>query len=138
MLLQMPDDGYLTDGHGRTVDFKNNLLILTSNIGGTKIHERVQQLEPDDAAEYTQLETEVMADKRITLTLTPDARELLAKSGFDPAYGARPLKRAIQRLVVDRLAEALLDGTIQEGQSVVGDLDPELPERISFSAEYFF
>ena len=135
MLLQMPDDGYLTDGHGRTVDFKNNLLILTSNIGGTKIHERVQQLEPDDAAEYTQLETEVMADKRITLTLTPDARELLAKSGFDPAYGARPLKRAIQRLVVDRLAEALLDGTIQEGQSVVGDLDPELPERISFSAE---
>ena len=135
MLLQMPDDGYLTDGHGRTVDFKNNLLIMTSNIGGTKIHERVQQLEPDDAAEYTQLETEVMADKRITLTLTPDARELLAKSGFDPAYGARPLKRAIQRLVVDRLAEALLDGTIQEGQSVVGDLDPEVPDRIFFSAE---
>jgi ATP-dependent Clp protease ATP-binding subunit ClpB len=178
VLLQVLDDGRLTDGHGRTVDFKNTLLIMTSNIGGTKIHERVQQLEPDDAAGYTQLETEVMdemrhhfrpeflnrldetivfhslrfeqiqeivslqlkrvetllADKRITLTLTPDARELLAKSGFDPAYGARPLKRAIQRLVVDRLAEALLDGTIQEGQAVVGDLDPDLPDRILFSS----
>jgi ATP-dependent Clp protease ATP-binding subunit ClpB len=179
VLLQVLDDGRLTDGHGRTVDFKNTLLIMTSNIGGTKIHDRVQQLEPDDAAGYTQLETEVMdelrhhfrpeflnrvdetivfhslrfeqiqeivslqlkrvenllSDKRIQLTLTPDARELLAKSGFDPAFGARPLKRAIQRLVVDRLAEELLDGTILDGQTVVGDLDPDAQDRILFSGD---
>jgi ATP-dependent Clp protease ATP-binding subunit ClpB len=177
ILLQVLDDGRLTDGHGRTVDFTNTILIMTSNIGGAMIHERLQQLSPDDAAGFTKLENEVfeelrhhfrpeflnrvdetlvfhslryeqiqdivdlqlkrveklLADKRITLTLTPAARELLAKMGYDPAYGARPLKRAIQRLVVDRLAEELLDGTVEEGQTLIGDLDPDVPDRLCFS-----
>ena len=177
ILLQVLDDGRLTDGHGRTVDFTNTILIMTSNIAGPMIHERVQQLEPDDAAGYTRLENEVienlrahfrpeflnrvdetivfhslryeqiqtivdlqlarverlLADKRITLTLSDDARELLAKTGYDPAFGARPLKRAIQRLVVDRLAEELLDGAVEEGQTLVGDLDPDVPDRIVFA-----
>ena len=179
VLLQVLDDGRLTDGHGRTVDFKNTLLIMTSNIGGARIHDTVQRLEPDDAAGFTQLENEVMedlrhhfrpeflnrldetivfhclrydqiqeivelqlgrvknllADKRMTLTLTPGAKEILAQNGFDPAFGARPLKRAIQRLVIDRLAEELLEGSLREGQNVVGDIDPDLPERIAFSSE---
>lgn len=178
ILLQVLDDGRLTDGHGRTVDFKNTLLIMTSNIGGARIHDTVQRLEPDDAAGFTQLENEVMEDlrqhfrpeflnrldetivfhslrydqiqeivalqlrrlerlledKRMTLTLTPDAKELLAKTGYDPAFGARPLKRSIQRLVIDRLAEELLEGALQEGQNIVGDIDPDQPDRIEFSA----
>jgi ATP-dependent Clp protease ATP-binding subunit ClpB len=178
VLLQVLDDGRLTDGHGRTVDFKNTLLIMTSNIGGNRIHDTVQRLEPDDAAGFTQLENEVMeelrhhfrpeflnrldetivfhslrfeqiqeivelqltrvkkllTEKRMSLTLTPDAKELLAKTGFDPAFGARPLKRAIQKLVIDRLAEYLLAGRIHEGQTIVGDIDPDQPDRISFSS----
>jgi len=178
ILLQVLDDGRLTDGQGRTVDFTNTILIMTSNIGAPLIHERVQKLEPDDAAGFTRLENEVfeemrkhfrpeflnrvdetivfhslryeqiqeivnlqlkrverlLADKRISLTLTEPARELLAKAGYDPAFGARPLKRAIQRLVVDRLAEGLLDGEVEEGQTLVGDVDPDAPDQLAFSA----
>ena len=178
ILLQVLDDGRLTDGHGRTVDFTNTILIMTSNIAGSLIHERVQQLQPDDAAGYTLLENEVieelrrhfrpeflnrldetivfhslryeqiqsivdlqlkrvermLADKRIHLTLSPEVREVLAKAGFDPAFGARPLKRAIQRLVVDRLAEELLAGRIEEGQSVQATVDPDLPDHLMFTA----
>jgi ATP-dependent Clp protease ATP-binding subunit ClpB len=177
ILLQVLDDGRMTDGHGRTVDFTNTILIMTSNIGGAHIHERVQQLSPDDAAGFTQLENEVfeqlrhhfrpeflnrvdetivfhslrfeqiqeivdlqlrrvdklLADKRITLTLSDAARELLAKNGYDPAYGARPLKRAIQRLLVDKLAEELLEGRIEEGQHIQADLDPSIPDQLVFT-----
>lgn len=176
ILLQVLDDGRMTDGHGRTVDFTNTILIMTSNIGGAHIHERVQQLSPDDAAGFTQLENEVfdllrhhfrpeflnrvdetlvfhslrfeqiqeivdlqlrrvdalLADKRITLTLSDAARELLAKNGYDPTYGARPLKRAIQRLLVDKLAEELLEGSIEEGQTLKADLDPTIPDQLLF------
>jgi ATP-dependent Clp protease ATP-binding subunit ClpB len=176
VLLQVLDDGRLTDGQGRTVDFTNTILIMTSNIGGSKIHEAVQRLSPDDAAGFTKLENDVfeelrhhfrpeflnrvdetivfhslrfeqiqnivglqlarveklLADKRITLSLTDAAKEMLAKAGYDPAYGARPLKRAVQRLVVDRLAEELLDGNVVEGQALVADVDPEIPERLIF------
>jgi ATP-dependent Clp protease ATP-binding subunit ClpB len=176
ILLQVLDDGRMTDGHGRTVDFTKTILIITSKIGGAHIHERVQQLAPDDAAGFTQLENEVfeqlrhhfrpeflnrvdetivfhslrfeqiqeivdlqlrrvdalLANKRITLTLSDAARELLATNGYDPAYGARPLKRAIQRLLVDKLAEELLEGTIEEGQNIEADLDPAIPDQLTF------
>ncbi len=177
ILLQVLDDGRLTDGQGRTVDFTNTILIMTSNIGGTLIHDRLQRLDSDDAAGFTQLENEVfdelrrnfrpeflnrvdetivfhslrleqieeivdlqvkrvedlLLEKRIRLSLTPSAKKLLATSGYDPAFGARPLKRAIQRLVVDRLAEELLEGTVQEGQRVDADTDPDVPEQILFT-----
>ncbi len=176
ILLQVLDDGRLTDGHGRTVDFSNTILIMTSNIGGALIQERLQQLSPDDAAGFTRLENEVfdllrqhfrpeflnrvdesivfhslryeqiqeivalqlarvdrlLKDKHIQLTYSDAARELLARNGFDPAYGARPLKRAVQRLVVDRLAEELLDGRISEGQLLTVDVDPDIPEQLLF------
>ena len=176
VLLQVLDDGRLTDGQGRTVDFTNTILIMTSNIGGAHIQERVSQLSPDDAAGYTQLENDVfeelrhhfrpeflnrvdetivfhslrfeqirnivnlqlarvatlLADKRISLDLSEAAKELLAQSGYDPAYGARPLKRAIQRLVVDRLAEDLLSGKVLDGQHLLADVDPEMPDRLIF------
>ncbi|MDF3129287.1 ATP-dependent chaperone ClpB [Kiritimatiellaeota bacterium B1221] len=176
VLLQVLDDGRLTDGQGRTVDFTNTILIMTSNIGGARIHEAVTNLSPDDAAGFTKLENDVfeelrhhfrpeflnrvdetivfhslrfeqiqnivdlqlarveklLADKRIQLTLTADAKELLAKAGYDPAYGARPLKRAVQRLVVDRLAEELLAGKVKDGQNLVADIDPELPDQLIF------
>ncbi|WFB36393.1 ATP-dependent chaperone ClpB [Kiritimatiellota bacterium B12222] len=176
VLLQVLDDGRLTDGQGRTVDFTNTILIMTSNIGGTQIHDAVQKLDPDDIAGFTKLENDVfeelrhhfrpeflnrvdetivfhslrfeqiqhivdlqldrvlklLAEKRITLSLSPEAKELLANAGYDPAYGARPLKRAVQRLVVDRLAEEILDGNIDDGQNLVGNVDPEMPEQLIF------
>jgi ATP-dependent Clp protease ATP-binding subunit ClpB len=176
IMLQVLDDGRLTDGQGRTVDFTNTILIMTSNIGGTLIHDRLKTLDPDDAAGYTRLENEVflelrhhfrpeflnrvdetivfhslraeqlhtivdlqlarverlLKEHRMTLELTPEAKDLLATSGYDPAFGARPLKRAIQRLVVDRLAEDILEGRIQGGQHLKGDLDPDVTDRIRF------
>jgi len=177
ILLQVLDDGRLTDGQGRTVDFTNTILIMTSNIGGTQIQEAVQKLSPDDTAGFTNLENDVfeelrhhfrpeflnrvdetivfhslryeqiqtivglqlarveklLADKRISLSLTAEAKELLALAGYDPAYGARPLKRAVQRLVVDRLAEEILSGKVVDGQTLVADIDPEIPDRLVFS-----
>ncbi len=176
VLLQVLDDGRLTDGQGRTVDFTNTILIMTSNIGGARIHDAVTNLSPDDAAGFTKLENDVfeelrhhfrpeflnrvdetivfhslrfeqiqnivdlqlarveklLADKRIQLTLTAEAKELLAKAGYDPAYGARPLKRAVQRLVVDRLAEELLAGKVMDGQTLVADIDPDVPDQLIF------
>lgn len=176
ILLQVLDDGRLTDGQGRTVDFSNTLLIMTSNIGGTRIHEQLQHLDPDDAAGFTRLEMEVfqelrqhfrpeflnrvdetlvfhslraeqlgeivalqlervrkrLQDHRIHLEVEEGAMRLLASSGYDPAFGARPLKRAIQRLVVDPLAEMMLDGNLLEGQTVRASVDPALPDRLRF------
>src|SRR6185295_13837836 len=84
VLLQLLDDGRLTDGQGRTVDFRNTVVIMTSNVGSQARH-LVKRL----------------ADKRITLELTAAARALLAQEGYDPVYGARPLKRTIQRMIQD-------------------------------------
>jgi len=167
ILLQVLDDGRLTDGHGRTVDFTNTILIMTSNIGGALIHDRLLTLDADDAAGFTRLEEDVflelrhhfrpeflnrvdetivfhslraeqireivdlqmarvdrlLKEHRITLTLDEAAKTLLSESGYDPAFGARPLKRAIQRLIVDPLAEELLDGGILDGQALAGTVD---------------
>ena len=177
ILLQVLDDGRLTDGHGRTVDFTNTILIMTSNIGGGLIHERLQTLDPDDAAGFTKLENEVfeelrhqfrpeflnrvdetivfhslrreqithivelqltrvgklLADHRIQVQFSDGAKALLADAGYDPAYGARPLKRAVQRLVVDQLAEALLEGHVTEGMQLQADVDPKDASRLAFT-----
>jgi len=176
ILLQVLDDGRLTDGHGRTVDFTNTILIMTSNIGGALIHERLLSLAADDAEGFIRLEEEVflelrhhfrpeflnrvdesivfhslraeqirdivdlqmarvarlLKEQRITLELDGAAKALLAKSGYDPAFGARPLKRAIQRMIVDPLAEQLLDGIILAGQDLTGSVDTESGTRILF------
>jgi len=156
VLLQVLDDGRLTDGQGRTVDFRNTLIIMTSNIGA----EFLVALKEDEAAEaahdqvmemvrshfrpeflnrldeiilFHRLKRENMGaivdiqltrlaklleDRKIVLDLTDEARDYLATQGYDPAYGARPLKRVIQKLVQDPLAEAILEGTIHDEQIV--------------------
>ena len=156
VLLQLLDDGRLTDGHGRTVDFRNTVVIMTSNLGShlfreaeepkrlrAQIMETLRQsLRPeflnriDEVVVFKALGREEigrivkiqmafllkrLADKRITLTLTPAAEELLAREGYDPVYGARPLKRTIQRLIQDPLALKILSGEFAEGDAVVAD-----------------
>ncbi|HEV2923412.1 MAG TPA: ATP-dependent chaperone ClpB [Solirubrobacteraceae bacterium] len=154
-LLQVMDDGRLTDGQGRTVDFKNTVLIMTSNIplaeglSDTEIRAQLlQQFKPefinrlDDIVRFHSLSREQLAeivdiqvarvierlaDRGVQLTLTDDAKQLLGNMGYDPAYGARPLRRVIQKQLVDRLALALLQGEIHEGDSVRVDVvDGEL------------
>jgi ATP-dependent Clp protease ATP-binding subunit ClpB len=156
VLLQVLDDGRLTDGQGRTVDFKNTLIIMTSNIGSEYL---VNQKEGEDTSavrEYVmaelrlkfrpeflnrideiilfhRLKREQMAsivdilirrlrnlltDRKITLKLDDAARTWLANRGYDPAYGARPLKRVIQRSVQDPLAEQILAGRVKDGDTV--------------------
>ncbi|MBF0498398.1 MAG: AAA family ATPase, partial [Deltaproteobacteria bacterium] len=157
VLLQILDDGRLTDGHGRTVDFKNTIIAMTSNIGSQYIqeltrpedHVRVEtlvmeglrhQFKPeflnriDDIIIFHALTledikkivtiqmsrlTKRLADRKITLILSDEAREFLAREGFDPVYGARPLKRAIQKHIQDKLAVDILQGTIKDGDSVL-------------------
>jgi ATP-dependent Clp protease ATP-binding subunit ClpB len=159
VLLQVLDDGRLTDGQGRTVDFRNTLIILTSNLGAEylaalpdgdsvelvrgKVLDAVKAaFRPeflnrlDEILLFSRLERNQMAaivdiqmgrlekllrDRDITLVLTPKAREWLAAEGYDPAYGARPLKRVIQREVQDKLAEKLLEGSVADGQTVEVD-----------------
>jgi ATP-dependent Clp protease ATP-binding subunit ClpB len=158
ILLQILDDGRLTDGHGRTVDFKNTVLIMTSNIGSQSIADlgpgkeeeiknRVMealkaQFRPeflnrvDEVIIFHQLGREHikrivdlqfdllkkrLADRHIEIKLTEKAKELLVKEGYDPAYGARPLKRTIQRLVLDPLAVKVLKGEFKDGSTVVVD-----------------
>jgi len=138
VLLQVMDDGRLTDGQGRTVDFKNAVLIMTSNIPGgiegveaTFKPEFVNRL--DDIVQFQPLERGEIArivdmqvdhlvlrvrERGVEIELTDDARTLIANLGYDPTYGARPLKRVIQKQLVDRLALALLDGRFGEGDSV--------------------
>jgi ATP-dependent Clp protease ATP-binding subunit ClpB len=154
-LLQVMDDGRLTDGQGRTVDFKNTVLIMTSNIpvperlSDTEIRAQLlQQFKPefinrlDDIVRFHSLSREQLAeivdiqvarvierlaDRGVQLTLTDNAKQLLGNLGYDPAYGARPLRRVIQKQLVDRLALALLQGEIHEGDSVRVDVaDGEL------------
>ncbi len=163
ILLQILDDGRLTDSRGRTVDFKNTVIIMTSNIGATYLqaegvatpesfeeatqhvmealrqHFRPEFLNRvDDIVVFKPLGEEqltrivelrlddlrrLLADRKITIELTPAAKELLFLEGYDRAYGARPLKRAIQRLIQDPLALKILDGEILHGDHVVVDAD---------------
>jgi ATP-dependent Clp protease ATP-binding subunit ClpB len=159
VLLQVLDDGRLTDGQGRTVDFRNTILILTSNLGSQFIADpaldeadkrdkvmavvratfkpeflnRLDDVIIFDALTTAEL-TEIvdlqisrlgarLTDRRLTLTVTPEALEWLALTGFDPVYGARPLRRLIQSAIGDKLARALLAGEVADGDTVVVDLD---------------
>jgi len=158
VLLQILDDGRLTDGQGRTVDFKNTVIIMTSNIGSAWIQELSMadpeemrrkvmealrmQFRPeflnrvDDIVMFNNLsEREIkrivdiqfgllkkrLIDRKLTVELTERAKEVIAAEGFDPIYGARPLKRAIQKRIQDPLAIKLLDGEIREGDRVLID-----------------
>jgi ATP-dependent Clp protease ATP-binding subunit ClpB len=182
ILLQVLDDGRLTDGQGRVVSFKNAIIIMTSNVGSESIRElgakktfgqtmqdmmdadldttarslaelttkvndalrntfhpeflnriddiitfdtlSIETVEPIVDLQLKQVE-ERLADRHITLEVTPAARERLAIDGYDPIYGARPLKRLIQRQVVDRVATAIVEGTVFDGAKVTVDLDGE-------------
>ncbi|MXZ14001.1 MAG: AAA domain-containing protein [Acidimicrobiales bacterium] len=138
VLLQVLDDGRLTDGHGRTVDFSNVVLIMTSNLAvdpaeffAPEFINRVDEilqfdaLSRSDVAAIAERQLEILrtrlADREITLEVTSEATELLANRGYDPAYGARPLRRLIQRELTDPLASGLLDGTLADGDAVTVD-----------------
>jgi ATP-dependent Clp protease ATP-binding subunit ClpB len=160
VLLQILEDGRLTDGKGRTVDFRNTVLVMTSNVGSTAIFElahrdperaRKEAMEAlraafrpefinriDEIVIFNPLGKEqldrivvlllrgvehMLAERQITLELTPAARELLVREGYDPAYGARPLRRTIQRLVQDPLAMQILEGKVLPGDQVRVDRD---------------
>jgi ATP-dependent Clp protease ATP-binding subunit ClpB len=135
LLLQVLDDGRLTDGQGRTVNFTNTVLIMTSNYAGdlrsafkpeflNRIDEIVtfRPLTEGDMGAVVDIQigalTERLSARRLTLHVTDEARRWLARRGYDPAYGARPLKRLIQREIGDRLALALLEGTYPEGSTL--------------------
>ena len=138
VLLQLLDDGRLTDGQGRTVNFANVVLIMTSNIVGqpidffrpefvNRIDEivRFRALEMADLGQIVTVQLghlrDRLAARRLALTVTPAAEKWLAAKGYDPAYGARPLKRVIQRDIADPLAKELLAGRYVEGATVVVD-----------------
>jgi ATP-dependent Clp protease ATP-binding subunit ClpB len=138
VLLQMLDDGRLTDGQGRTVDFTNTVLIMTSNLPGeprdffkpefiNRIDEivRFRELSEDDLGRIVEIQLRGLRDRlaarRIDLEVTDAATAALAHQGYDPSFGARPLKRVIQRELADKLAMQLLDGKIAEGDTVTVD-----------------
>src|SRR5277367_566735 len=165
VLLQILDDGRLTDGKGRKVDFRNAVIIMTSNVGSNAIFELAGK-DPKKAREEAmsalratfrpeflnriddivmfsplgkdQIERIIdlqmdsfmkrVAEKKVALTLTAAAKALLFREGYDPAYGARPMKRAIQRLIQDPLALKILDGEVKPGDSVVADADSKTGE----------
>jgi ATP-dependent Clp protease ATP-binding subunit ClpB len=161
VLLQVLDDGRMTDGQGRVVSFKNTIIIMTSNVGSqfiqefaragtdeatmkTAIEEALRQtfrpeflnriddivlfhsLSMEDIAKIVDIQLvkvrDRLAERSVTLEIAPAAVERIALDGFDPVFGARPLKRVIQREVVDRVAKALIDGTIGEGSKVTVDI----------------
>ena len=162
VLLQVLDDGRLTDGQGRQVSFKNTIIIMTSNVGSTAIAEYAgrddeeMRRQVDEAMSHTfrpeflnriddivvfhplgmaQIEKIVdiqladvrrrLAKERMTLVISPTAKHMLAVGGLDPVFGARPLKRLIQREVVDAIARAIIDGRVREGDEVTVDVDAE-------------
>ena len=161
VLLQVLDDGRLTDGQGRTVDFRNVILVLTSNLGSqflvdplvsdadkrdavmaavraafkpeflNRLDDTVlfDPLTLEEIGRIVDLQVESLgrrlADRRLTLSVSPAAREWLALEGYDPAYGARPLRRLVQREIGDRLARHLLAGEIHDGQTVAVDRAPD-------------
>jgi len=135
LLLQVLDDGRLTDGQGRTVDFTNVVLVMTSNLQGdpldffkpelvNRIDEivRFRPLGRDDLAEIVDIQLAQLAhriaDRRLVLEVTPEARALLGELGYDPVFGARPLRRVIQRQIGDPLAIAMLEGKVSDGDTV--------------------
>jgi ATP-dependent Clp protease ATP-binding subunit ClpB len=139
ILLQLLDDGRLTDGQGRTVSFANTVLIMTSNLPGDpadffrpEFINRVDEIVRFRALEESDLEPIVdiqlallrhrLDGRRITLVVTDAATAKLAHDGYDSAFGARPLKRLIQKQVGDRLAMAILDGSVAEGTQVTLDV----------------
>ncbi|MEY2973920.1 MAG: chaperone protein ClpB [Actinomycetota bacterium] len=138
VLLQVLDDGRLTDGQGRTVDFTNAVMIMTSNLPGdpgaffkpeflNRVDDiiRFRALSEDDLRHIVTIQVERlrarMAERRITLEVTDDALMLLASEGYDPAFGARPLKRVIQREIGDRAAVLILEGKVVEGGTIAVD-----------------
>ncbi|HKN65019.1 MAG TPA: ATP-dependent chaperone ClpB, partial [Gemmatimonadaceae bacterium] len=160
LLLQILDDGRLTDSQGRTVDFRNTVIIMTSNIGGSFILEHARgdwaivetqvmaemrrvfkpeflnrvddivvfrPLAQDQIEKIVDLQLKrlekLLADRKITILVTPEAKKVLAEEGYDPAFGARPLKRSIQRLIQNPLAMAVLDGRFNDGDTIVVDVD---------------
>ncbi len=162
ILLQVLDDGRLTDGQGRTVNFKNTVIIMTSNVGSPIIKQMAgrdeeeirravmseldRTLRPeflnriDEVILFHSLEREhikqivdiqlrrlqqLLADRRITIALTENAKEYLADIGYDPVFGARPLKRVIQREIQDPLARAILEGRVNEGEHILVDADDQ-------------
>ena len=165
ILLQVLDDGRLTDGQGSTVDFTNTIIVLTSNLGSqflTQLDEGqdVSSVEPQvmeivrahfrpeflnrldeivlfhrlgrsEMAPIVDIQVarlgKLLADRKIKLELTPEARDWLGRVGYDPVYGARPLKRAVQRYLQDPLADAILRGDVRDGATVkVGEGDGAL------------
>ncbi|TMF65990.1 MAG: ATP-dependent chaperone ClpB [Chloroflexi bacterium] len=170
VLLQILDDGRLTDGKGRTVDFKNVVIIMTSNVGSTFITELADQHEllrkrvmdalrgqfrpeflnrvdeivifknlvTQQLMEIVEKETKILAkrllERKITLELSDNAKSLIAKEGFDPVYGARPIKRTIQRLIIDPLAQKVLSGEFKEGDTVF--VDAENGKVVFWSEQY--
>ena len=149
VLLQLLDDGRLTDGQGRTVDFTNTVLIMTSNLVGepidyfkpefvNRIDEivRFRKLEMSDLGAIVEIQLQHLIDRmssrRITLAVTPAARVLLAERGYDADFGARPLKRLIQKTVSDAAALLILDGKAAEGDTIVVDVaDGEFSVAVS-------
>jgi ATP-dependent Clp protease ATP-binding subunit ClpB len=138
VLLQVLDDGRLTDGQGRTVDFTNCVLIMTSNLQGdpnqffkpefiNRIDDiiRFRSLTEADLARIVTIQIDRLrvrlAERRIGLVVTDAGLEALAREGYDPAFGARPLKRVIQREIGDRAAVLILEGKVHEGGSIVVD-----------------
>jgi ATP-dependent Clp protease ATP-binding subunit ClpB len=170
ILLQVLDDGRLTDGQGRTVDFRNTILILTSNLGSLDIANQAMDeatkretvmavvratfkpeflnrlddiilfdpLSTEELAEIVDLQVAALArrlaERRLTLNVTPAAREWLALTGFDPVFGARPLRRLVQAAIGDQLARALLAGEIVDGDVVRVDRDPDA-DTLTVTAE---
>jgi len=164
LLLQILDDGRLTDGHGRTVNFKNTVIIMTSNVAtpfiqelrGKELEEKVMEvLKMNFRPEFLNRIDEIvifnplgkkeikmvveiqlrylqerLGEKRITLSATDAVRELIASKGFDPVFGARPVKRTIQRMIEDPLSMKILDGEFSEGDRVKADVSDE---KIVFS-----
>ena len=163
ILLQILDDGRMTDGHSRTVDFKNTMIIMTSNIGSRWIQElagrkpeemeqkitealranfkpeflnRIDEtiifhnLTPDQIVEIVDIQVKKLGirleDMKINLVLSDSARSLLAKEGYDPSFGARPLKRAIQRYLENPLSMEILKGNIPKGSSITADVKDDL------------
>jgi ATP-dependent Clp protease ATP-binding subunit ClpB len=140
VLLQILDDGRLTDGQGRTVDFRNTVIIMTSNVrSAEEMRERFrpeflnrideivvfEPLTRDQLGDIVELQLarlrERLAERGLSLELTDAAKEVVTEAGWDPTYGARPLKRALQRLVENPLALRLLEGDFAEGDTVLVD-----------------
>jgi ATP-dependent Clp protease ATP-binding subunit ClpB len=162
VLLQILDDGRLTDAKGRTVDFKNTVILMTSNIGSQWLSDISQKLSDDELERRVQEAlrahfkpeflnriddiiifkrlgagqlreivsiqlrrmAQLFAHRNIELEITEEARDHLARQGYDPVYGARPLRRLLQKEILDRLSTKLLQGEIHEGDQVVVDFDP--------------